>query len=54
MQVGTGEAVSIIAEATQQKLFPNAHLEQYSVKLQTCIAESLAVLGTMEVATGQA
>ena len=35
MQVDTGAAVSIISEATQQKLFPDAHLEQSSVQLQT-------------------
>ena len=49
MQVDTGAAVSIIAEATQQKLFPNAHLEQASVQFQTYTAESLALLGTMKV-----
>ena len=49
MQVDTGAAVSIISEVTQQKHFPNAHLEQASVQLQTYTADSLAVLGTMEV-----
>ena len=49
MQVDTGAAVSIIAEATQQKLFPDAHPEQSPVQLQTYTAESLAVLGTIEV-----
>ena len=49
MQVDTGAAVSIIAEATQQKLFPNAHLKQSSVQLQTYTTKSLEVLGTMDV-----
>ena len=49
MQVDTGAAVTLMAVSTQQELFPDAHLEQASVKLQTYTAESLTVLGTMEV-----
>lgn len=49
MQVDTGAAVTLMAVTTRQELFPDAHLEQSSVKLQTYTAESLAVLGTMEV-----
>ena len=49
MQVDTGAAVTLMAVTTQQELFPDAHLEQSSVKLQTYTAESLEVLGTMEV-----
>lgn len=49
MQVDTRADVSIIAEATQQNLFPNAPLQQSSIQLQTYTTESPAVLGTMEV-----
>ena len=48
MQVDTEAAVTLMAVTTQE-LFPDAHLEQSSVKLQTYTAESLEVLGTMEV-----
>ena len=49
MQVDMGAAVTLMAVGMQQELFPDAHLEQASVKLQTYTAEPLAVLGTMEV-----
>lgn len=49
MQVDTRADISIIAETTQQNLFPNAPLQQSSIQLQTYTTESPAVLGTMEV-----
>lgn len=48
MQVDTGAAVILMAVTTQE-LFPDAYLEQSSVRLQTYTAKSLEVLGTMEV-----
>ena len=49
MEVDTGVAVTLMSEATQKKLFPNAKLSKSTVKLQTYTAESLQVLGTLEV-----
>lgn len=49
MEVDTGAAVTLMAEATQKSLFPNVELQKSTVKLQTYTEESLSVLGTMEV-----
>jgi len=49
MEVDTGAAVSLMSEATQKKVFPDAQLQKTSVKLHTYTEESLSVIGTMEV-----
>ena len=49
MEVDTGAAVSLMSETTQRNLFPNTELQQTAVKLHTYTAESLSVVGTMEV-----
>ena len=49
MEVDTGAAVSLMSEATQKKLFPQAKLQKTTLRLQTYTAETLSVLGTLEV-----
>ena len=49
MEVDTGAAVSLMSEATQKKLFPNTQFQKTSVKLHTYTAESLSVVGTLDV-----
>ena len=49
MEVDMGAAVSLMSVATQQKLFPDAQLQETTVKLHTYSAEPLSVIGTMEV-----
>ena len=49
MEVDTGAAVSLMSVATQQKLFPDAQLQETTLKLHTYSAEPLSVIGTMEV-----
>jgi len=49
MEVDTGAAVSLMSEATQKKVFPEAQLQKASVKLHTYTEESLSVMGTLEV-----
>ena len=49
MEIDTGAAVSVISKKTQEKLFPNAHLDKSSLKLSTYTAESIPVVGQMEV-----
>ena len=49
MEVDTGAAVSLMAENTQQKLFPGAVLEPSQVRLSTYFAEALRAVGAMKV-----
>ena len=49
MEVDTGAAVFLMSQTTQKKLFPQAKLQKTTMKLQTYTAESLSVLGTLEV-----
>ena len=49
MEVDTAAAVSLMSKATQKKLLPHAKLLKAIVKLQTYTAESLPVIGTLEV-----
>ena len=49
MEVDTGAAVSLMSQTTQKKLFSHAKLQKTTMKLQTYTAESLSVLGTLEV-----
>ena len=49
MEVDTGAAVSLIAETTQRRLFPEGVLEKSKVRLNTYTAEPLPVVGVMRV-----
>ena len=49
MEVDTGAAVTFISGKTQKKLFPRANLSKATVQLQMYTAETLQVLGTVEV-----
>ena len=49
MEVDTGVAVFLMAENTQQKLFPGAVLEPSQVRLSTYLAEALGMVGAMKV-----
>ena len=50
MEVDTGAAISLMSEAAQKKLFPQAKLQKTTLRLQTyTTAETLSVLGTLEV-----
>ena len=49
MEVDTGAAFSLMSEATQKKLFPQVKLQKTTLRLQTYTAETLSVLGTLEV-----
>ena len=49
MEVDTGAAVSLMAENTQRKQFPEAVLEPPQVWLSTYSAEALQVVGAMKV-----
>ena len=49
MEIDTGAAVSVISKQTQERLFPNAHLDKSPLKLSTYTAEAIPVVGQMEV-----
>ena len=49
MEVDTGAAVSLMSVITQKQLFPKVKLMKSRTQLQTYTAESLAVLGTIQV-----
>ena len=49
MEVNTGAAVSLMSVITQKQLFPKVTLMKSRTQLQTYIAESLAVLDTIQV-----
>ena len=48
-EVDTRAAVLLMAEDSQQKLFPKAVMEPSQVRLSTYLAESLRVVGVMKV-----
>ena len=49
METNTGAAVSVMPKQTREKLFPNADLDKSPLKLSTYTAESIPVIGRMEV-----
>ena len=49
MEVDTGAAISLMSMITQKQLFPKVKLMKSRTQLQTYTAESLAVLGTIQV-----
>ena len=49
MEVDTGAAMSVMTSAQQQKIFPNAMLNDSSVVLKTYTAEQITVHGEMSV-----
>lgn len=49
MEIDTGAAVSLISKTTQEDLFPAARLDKSSLILRTYTAETIPVLGRMEV-----
>ena len=49
MEIDTGAAVSLISQTTQEDLFPSTHLDKSSLVLRTYTAETIPVLGQMEV-----
>jgi len=49
MEVDTGAAVSVISEATKNKLFPGIHLNKTPVMLTTYTGEQMAVVGEISV-----
>ena len=49
MEIDTGAAVSLISQTTQEDLFPSARLDKSSLVLRTYTAETIPVLGQMEV-----
>ena len=49
MEVDTGAAVSLMAQAIQEKLFPEAILKQSPTRLRTYTGESMKVIGELPV-----
>ena len=49
MEIDTGAAVTLISQATQKALFPQAELQKSTVTLRTYTTEPLGVVGQMEV-----
>ena len=47
MEIDTGPTVSIISQATYQKLFSEVPLNAVPIRLKTCTGEHIAVVGEM-------
>ena len=49
MEVDTGAAISIMGEKTVQEMFPEVQLKKSDIVLKTCTAESMEVVGEIDV-----